>query len=107
MRFFGYFAISLVSLETLLFLTTATYAADADTSADTHPVLQGTVQDKAKMEASVKLLVAPPPAPKPLPTLSPPSLQGSLEKSSGAGQFSWKILAPTVPMIVPHSHAPH
>jgi hypothetical protein len=81
-------------------------ACNADTnSKNNNQVLSGTVQDKEKMEASVKLLLAPPPAPQ--PTLQPAPINSTVEKFSGFSQYSLKALSPTVPMIIPHSNAPH
>ncbi len=106
MRSAKYFAILLSKFSTLLFLTNyAAYAAGSD-SKSANQILNGSVQDKEKMEASVKLLLAPPPALNPLPAINQMPLRSNVEQFSGSAQYSPRNPGSAIPMIAPHSNVP-
>jgi hypothetical protein len=112
MRSFKTFAFAFYNCTALLLLSgSVACAADLDSTISNHK-LNGTVQDKEKMEASVKLLLAPLPAPKPSPRIEQTRLRTNVEQFSGSTQFGLRppglgtpIIVPQV--IVPKANAPH
>jgi hypothetical protein len=107
MRFSKHFAIVLSGLPTLCFLTGhAAWAAYSDSKSDSQ-VLNGAVQDKEKMGASVKLLLTPAPVAKPLPVVQPTPFRSSAEQFFGSAKYWPRSASSAINMMVPQSNARH